>query len=356
MKNKKKIFFIVPSLKAGGAERIFSFVSQQIDKELFDVTLVVLGFKKDDVYIVKDIHVKYLNKSRLLLAIPSLYIFLLKQKPHIVIGSIGHVNIALGFFSLFFYKTKFIGREASVITTMNLYSPTSTRFYSILQHIFYTKLDKVICQSQDMKEDFKNNFHIPASKLIVINNPITEIRELTKAPKTTQEVRFITIGRLGPEKGYLRLLHCLSLITSYKFNYTVIGSGPQEQEIKDTVANLNLMHLVRFIPYTSNVLEELNNHDWFLQGSYVEGFPNGLLESCTVGTPVLAFNAPGGTKEIIVNGINGFMVDNETEMSDLLNDLDKLKSICHEDVKKSVCYKFEADKIINQYQDLFLKN
>ena len=51
----------------------------------------------------------------------------------------------------------------------------------------------------------------------------------------------------------------------------------------------------------------------FLQGSYSEGFPNALLESCSVGVPVIAFNAPGGTKEIIDNGINGYIVENEED-------------------------------------------
>jgi glycosyltransferase involved in cell wall biosynthesis len=353
MKNKKKIFFIIPSLKAGGAERIFSFVSQQIDKELFDVTLVVLGFKKDDVYIVKDIHVKYLNKSRLLLAIPSLYIFLLKQKPHIVIGSIGHVNIALGFFSLFFYKTKFIGREASVITTMNLYSPTSTRFYNILQHIFYTKLDKVICQSQDMKEDFENYFDIPSSKLVIINNPVTQNNNLIKFKNESEIIRFITVGRLSKEKGYLRLLQCLSLIKKYEFTYTIIGTGPEEQNIKESAKNLNLAHLITFIPYTANVLEELNKHDWFLQGSYVEGFPNSLLESCTVGTPVLAFAAPGGTKEIIKVGVNGFILENESDFVEHLNQLDKINLDANQ-IKTHVTDLFDSPKIIKKFEELLI--
>ena len=48
--DKKKILFILPSLKAGGAERVLSFLTKQLDKTFFDVKLIVLGFEKDAVY------------------------------------------------------------------------------------------------------------------------------------------------------------------------------------------------------------------------------------------------------------------------------------------------------------------
>ena len=52
-----KIFFILPSLKAGGAERVISFVSQNIDKDKFKPYLLVAGFEKDSVYDVSNIEV-----------------------------------------------------------------------------------------------------------------------------------------------------------------------------------------------------------------------------------------------------------------------------------------------------------
>jgi glycosyltransferase involved in cell wall biosynthesis len=88
----------------------------------------------------------------------------------------------------------------------------------------------------------------------------------------------------------------------------------------------------------------------FLQGSYVEGFPNALLESCVVGTPVIAFNAPGGTKEIVENGINGFLVYDEGEF------IEKLKGNrvwSPKEIRESVYRKFNKDKILMQYEQLF---
>ena len=98
----------------------------------------------------------------------------------------------------------------------------------------------------------------------------------------------------------------MAKIKSYDFKYTIVGSGPLESLLKKKVVELGLEKNVDFIPYTNQVLNIVNAHDYFIQGSYFEGFPNALLESCTVGTPVLAFNAPGGTKEIVQEGVNGF--------------------------------------------------
>ena len=49
--SKIKILFILPSLSAGGAERVISFVSQNIDPDKFHPVLLVAGFEKDTVWL-----------------------------------------------------------------------------------------------------------------------------------------------------------------------------------------------------------------------------------------------------------------------------------------------------------------
>ena len=353
MLSKKKIFFILPTLCAGGAERVMSFVAQQLNDSKFEAKLIVLGYENDAVYIVDKIEVIYLNKKRLLLAIFDLFFLIRKEKPAIVMSAIGHVNVIMGLFSFAFKNIKFIGREASVVSKMSQFSNSKVKISYFLIRFFYKRLDKIVCQSQDMKNDFINNFNISDSQLMVIHNPITAMPEIMHIKNETDLMSFITVGRLSPEKGHLRLLEVLAKIDSYAFVYTIVGSGPLKSEIKETIIRLGIQDKVSFIPYTSKVLELLSENDYFLQGSYVEGFPNALLESCTVGTPVLAFNVPGGTKEIVEQGINGFIVEDELEFWTVLFDLDKLKRINRELVKKSVSEKFEGKAIIVKYEQLF---
>jgi glycosyltransferase involved in cell wall biosynthesis len=353
MVTKKKILFVLPDLTAGGAQRIMAFVSQQLNHETFDVKLIVMGFKKDGVYKVDAVKVQYLNKTRLLASIAALFNLIIKEKPTIVISSIGHVNILMGCFSLLFRKIKFIGREASVVSERIKFIKRGAKVYLILIKLFYPRLSAIICQSSDMKEDFINAFGFKSSKLILIHNPITNSKTIIKNSGSKDKIHFVTVGRLSVEKGYLRIIEGLSKISNYNFHYTIIGSGPQSAIIKENIDKYKLTDKVSFITHTSKVLEEIGNRDFFIQGSYVEGFGNALLESCTVGTPVIVFKAPGGAKDIVVNGLNGFLVADETEFVSVLNDIDTLKALDSNDVIDSVINKFNASKIIKQYEELF---
>ncbi|NDP26335.1 MAG: glycosyltransferase [Flavobacterium sp.] len=350
---KKKILFVLPSLCAGGAERVFSFICQQFDANAFEVKLIVLGFEKEAVYNVDAVPVVYLNKSRLLLGIVALFRVIVKEKPAIVVSSIVHLNLLMGCFSLFLTTIKFIGREASVVSKMNEFSNFNSTLNTLLMKTFYPRLSAIICQSDDMRNDFIHTLKLNPSKLILIHNPITFLPTLDRKKNISSTFNFVTVGRLSPEKGYLRIIDGLSKIDQYDFHYTIIGSGPQDELIREKLENYKLTSKVTFIPFTSSVLEEVNRNDYFIQGSYVEGFPNALLESCIVGTPVIAFDAPGGTKDIVINGLNGFLVADEAEFASILTHIDQLKLINSDLVKQSVLTKFESDRIVKQYVALF---
>lgn len=185
---KKKILFILPTLTAGGAERVISFVAQNIDRNKYDSKLLVTGYKKDAAYTIENIDLKFLEKNRVLNAVPQIFLYLLRHKPDVVVSSIGHLNTVMGLMSPFFPKTKFIIREASVISSMNQVHSESTKkesfsLHEYLSHKSYGLIDKIICQSNDMAQDFVNIFNVPEDKIHIINNPITNLAPIksTKA-------------------------------------------------------------------------------------------------------------------------------------------------------------------------------
>ena len=67
------------------------------------------------------------------------------------------------------------------------------------------------------------------------------------------------------------------------------------------------------IPFANYVFSFVKQYDHLFLKSYFKHFPNAVLESCFVGTPVIAFKGPRGIKEIIENGINGYIVEDESE-------------------------------------------
>lgn len=349
---KIKITIVLPSLKAGGAERVLSFVSQNLDKSKYHVTLLVLGFKKDSVYNIENVHTIFLNETRLLKALLGIIKYIIKARPDIMVSSVTHVNIIMALLSLVFYKTNFVAREASVISQISEHSKSIFSNKHLIK-LLYPRFKKIICQSQDMLNDLKTTFKIKEHQLLVINNPITEMHPTKSMVNANGSmIKFITVGRLSKEKGHARILKSLAML-NYNFQYTIVGNGPLKSELEELVVKLGLKEKVNFINYTDKVSQKLSESDIFLQGSYVEGFPNAVLESCVVGTPVLAFNSPGGTKEIILNGVSGHLINTEKEWQNKLNNIGDLIKIEPKIISEHVKSKFSKDVILNQYAQLF---
>lgn len=350
MQDKIKIVFVLPSLVPGGAERVMSFISQNIDKKRFSPTLLVVGFKKDSSYDVSNVDTVFLNKGRVLTAIPQIMLHIFRHKPNIVVSAISHTNAAMSIIAPYFKNTKFIGREATVLGQRK--NEKKSRKWSPMWLISnrFKNLDQLICQSIDMSKDMIKNYQIPKKKIVVINNPISNLPKIKKQTEISTHKRFITVGRLTEVKGHLRILDILSKLNT-PFTYTIIGNGGLKEEIFSKADKLGLLKNIKHIPFTNKVNDYIAENDMFLQGSYVEGFPNALLESCVVGVPVIAFNAPGGTKEIVENGINGFLVNNESEFLEKLKDI---RTWNPNKVRESVYKKFNKETILNQYEDLFI--
>lgn len=354
---RDKIFFVLPTLFAGGAERVMSFVSQNLNKEKFDVTLIVIGHEKEKKFEVTDIPVIFLNKSRVLNGAFAISRIIAKQKPRVVVSCIAHLNIMMGLISVFVPQPIYVGRQAGVPGALANYNRTKKKKKSLIEFIFdyptfgIKKLNYFICQSEDMKEKLMDVYTIDGKYIRIINNPITQTDVFKTSYSSNIVKKYITIGRLSETKGHIRILRGLSKL-SFPFQYTIIGEGPYFKTIVNEVNKLGMENNVNFIKYTPDVSKYLVEHDMFLQGSFSEGFPNSLLESCAVGTPVIAFKAPGGTKEIIEEGVNGFLVTDEDEFLERLNDK---KDWDPKDIRESVHRKFNKNKILTDYEKFFIE-
>ncbi|MGB3151562.1 MAG: glycosyltransferase, partial [Maribacter sp.] len=210
-----------------------------------------------------------------------------------------------------------------------------------------------VCQSNDMKNDFIENLGFKREKLVVINNPVTSSFSLKIQQPDQSILKFVTIGRLVPQKGHLRILKALKDFNK-PFLYTIIGDGKEKEKIMNFATKNRLQSKIKHISFTSEVDKYLADSHLFLSGSYVEGFPNVFLESCAVGTPVLAFKAPGGINEIIIDGINGYAVDSLADFKDrLVNfEVDKWNL---EKVRESVTSRYSEKIILQRYEKLFIE-
>ncbi|MAU72705.1 MAG: glycosyl transferase [Pseudozobellia sp.] len=347
-----KVVFAIPSLRAGGAEKVMSFLAQNLDTNKFESHLLVIESQKASAYEIEGIKLTYLNKPNVRSAIPDIYNFIKKEKPEIVMSAIAHLNTMMAFLSPFFPKTRFIGRETTVSSENNFGKSTPL----LLKPLFKLKpklLDCIVCQSNDMRDDLLNNYNYPKEKLVTINNPVTKSFVLKEKKENSSRFELITVARLVPQKGHLRLIEILAKFNA-PFRYTIIGEGKELENVFSTARLRNIDEKIRHIPYSDKVGTFLAESDMFLSGSYVEGFPNAFIESCAVGTPVLTFDAKGGINEIIVNNLNGFVVKSNEEF------LEKLKESFSKNwdgkkIRDSVISKYGEEIILSEYERLFLR-
>ena len=65
MSGRKKIFFVIPTLTQGGAERVFVTLINHLDRKLFSVSLIVINMR-DEMYLEEirdDVRIVDLNRK-----------------------------------------------------------------------------------------------------------------------------------------------------------------------------------------------------------------------------------------------------------------------------------------------------
>ncbi len=87
----------------------------------------------------------------------------------------------------------------------------------------------------------------------------------------------------------------------------IIGTGPEEKDLKQYVYKNDLSGYVAFTGHKKNVFEELSKMDLFILPSKSEGLGIAITEAMAVGLPVIASNV-GGFPEVVIDGVTGFLI------------------------------------------------
>jgi len=358
---KKKILFLIPSMRGGGVEKVMTIISSHLDKNKFDIILVLLKKEGEQLKnLPNTVKVVDLNVSKARYALMKLYWVIKLNKPDIVMPTMGYLNAYLALIIPFFSKDiKFIARESSVVSVINK-EDKLTKILNFLYKYFYNRYEFIICESNFVKDDLINNFHIQEDKLNLIRNPvdITKIIQLSNETKeailNNNKINLIAVGRLEHVKGYDLLIQAIAKLDQ-NFHLTILGKGNEEEKLRTLVSRLNIKDRVTFSGFQNNPFAYMKQSDIFVLSSRYEGSPNVVLEANACGAPVVAFNCPGGTGEIIENGINGFLCEcgNIDELVEKINkasshsfDKNKIKSLTKN--------RYNVNTIIKQYERLFL--
>lgn len=348
------ICIITPSLECGGSERNVSILCNGINPENFRVSLIVINNSRPFYIIdnpgVKLIDLKLAHVRQSLFRIRS---FIRKNKPDIVLSASNHLNLLLAIFRwLFPSGIPIIARESSVVS-VNSKRAKWPILYEWLLKRFYRSLNLIVCQSEYMQKDLQAHYHVPASKTTIMYNALQVPRADNMNQTGNSEANLLTVARLSPEKGIDRIIHALALLKR-PFIYTVVGDGGERSKLETLVKSLGLKDRVRFTGSKDHPFNLNERPDVFLLGSYYEGFPNVVIEAMSLGIPAVAYDCPGGLREVLVAGENGFIAGGQ-EPADMAASIEK--ALAHPFNRQRIAdetrERYDAKQAVLQWEKLF---
>lgn len=361
MEQKKKILFIVPSMRGGGAERIMSVILNFLDKKKFEPILVLL--KKEGPYLEdlpNDIQVIDLNVTHARYSIMKIIRIIKKIKPDTVFSTLGYLNILIAIVRPFLSKNiVFIARESNTVSVQNKQEKYPF-LYDWLYKVFYNNFDHIVSQSEYMKKDLIQNYHIKREKIEVIYNPVDIMKVENMGKKHISDLyqkdkfNLLAVGRLDYQKGYDLLMEVMVKLDD-RFHLTIVGKDNEEGKLKHLRDSFDLKNKVTLAGFQANPYIYMMHADLLVLSSRYEGLPNVVLEANACGTPIVAFNCPGGTGEIIENGINGFLCEcgNIDDMADKINKA-SLQKFDKDKIKSLTANKYNVHIVLKQYEEVLL--
>lgn len=206
------------------------------------------------------------------------------------------------------------------------------------------KLDYLVLVSMDLLNFYKCKMVNYKCMCIYIPNCIENVpKKLSKL----NEKRFISVGRLSPEKGYLDLLKVYKLLRNDYPDWVldIVGDGKERQNLEKYIKNNNLEKYVTLHGFQGKeyIDKLMNKSSIYLMTSFTESFGIVLIEAMSHGIPCIAFNSAEGAREIINSGENGYLIKNRNyemmikKISDLIENPIERKRIgqnARESIKK----------------------
>ncbi len=171
------------------------------------------------------------------------------------------------------------------------------------------KLDTLVLVSRDLTEFYEEKLSGTNCQCVYIPNIIDMIPQEV-SPLT--EKRFVSVGRLSPEKGYIDLLKIYERLVKHDptWHLDIVGDGKEFSKLQEFAKLHRLQKKVTFHGFQKKeyIDDLLHRSSIYLMTSHTESFGIVLLEAMSHGLPCVAFDSAEGAREIIENQKSGFLI------------------------------------------------
>ena len=143
---------------------------------------------------------------------------------------------------------------------------------------------------------------------------------------TQRPLRLLFVGRLVASKNLKFVLRSLTNYRGANWTLDVVGDGPELEDCRQLLRELQLASQVKLHGHQSNTAEWYDNADLLLFPSKLENMPLVLLESMAHGTPALVIREDGLNyqvpfSEVIDDGVTGLIAHDESDFVHRLGDI-----------------------------------
>lgn len=342
---KKKLLFVIPTLYNGGAEKSLVSLLQIIDKQKYDIDLLL--FKKKGMFL-KQVP-SYVNIISPQKELESLYsqeecknIFLKVVR---IVGTglsriftksyVGQRQIRWKYFykpilkmqekeydiaiaymegEPIYYVADKVMAKKKIAWIHNDYKKLgcSDKF----DYPYFKSVDNVVSVSEECVNILKKTFKEFEDKIEYIPNLITSktIKQMADdfyPPEYNKnDINILSIGRLNHQKGFDIAIESAKYLCKkgYQFKWYIIGDGALEDNLRKLIERNNMEDNIFLIGTRENPYPYIKNCDIFAQTSRFEGKSISLDEAKILAKPILVTNYPTA-KDQIINNIEGIIVD-----------------------------------------------
>jgi glycosyltransferase involved in cell wall biosynthesis len=313
---KKKILFVYTVMGLGGAPRRVLLFAKILKEAGWQVSVAARdgGLKEE----IEDNNIEFIDLGSFHVAKNLFLKLVLYIKSFFLINNIIKKNNINIIHNVSRY-TSILCYLVSKLRNISFYSSAHARFegYKFLGN--WSWGSKVLAVSYATRDHLTNYFKVDDSKISVIQNSIIPMQRYT-----TDELDFFRknisievkknvlccIGQLRSLKGQSFLLEAFNELVKFNNQTTllIVGYGKSENDLREYVTVNKLEHYIHFLPGNIDIAKVIGISDFSILTSKREGLPTVVLESFSLGKPVIATNILG-TNEIAKHNYNSLLVE-----------------------------------------------
>ena len=301
-----RALFVIPSLRMGGAERVFATLLNEFSATDIELHLAVL--QREGMYfdtLSPRVTVHDLAVRRAVHSFPKLQRLVSRLHPDVVLSTSLRMNLIVTLLKpLLPAGTRIAIREVTALEAL-LGKGLRAACIRNLARIGYRRADSIICQSATLASELQESCGTASARMRVIHNPVDFAAVAAKSRSGNPYAdagpgpHVVAVGRLEPAKGIDRLVSAFPQLLQRRpdAQLWLVGDGGEAARLAELADSLGIRERVRFAGMQSNPYPWMRCADLLVLPSRREGMSNTLLEAIACECPIVVLDHPGGSRE-----------------------------------------------------------